>query len=614
MKLQKKSGCKMKDEKLVILVGNPNVGKSSIFNKITGENQHTGNWSGKTVENAVGTLLKDRKIKIVDLPGIYSFAAACAEEQCSKNYVMNHKNALVIVVADANCICKSLTLIEEAKNITNNLIVCVNQIKSAEKSGIVIDIEKMKKILNVPVITTEATEKNGTESIEKAIIFNINNSINIPDNISAINKINNNKIDKEIFLKNVISENPKDIQTKLDKIFTSKLTGIPIMLLLLSMVLYITIIGANFPSEMLSAMFSKIGEYINIFLNFISCPQWLISLICDGIYRTVTWVVAVMLPPMAIFFPIFALLENFGYLPRVAFNLDNVFRKANCSGKQALTMCMGFGCNACGVTGCRIIADKNQRLNAIVTNNFVPCNGRFPTLIAVITIFMTSAFNSTLKSLYSALILTGFIILSIMVSMFISWLLSITVLKNNSREFIMEMPKYKKPKILCTIIDSVKNRAVFVLLRALVIALPAGAIIWICGNVSVGNNTILSLIVNFLDPIGNFFGLDGEILIGLILGFPANEIVIPIILMAYSGSSVMVDYSSTQELGQLLLQNGWTFTTAICMIIIVLMHFPCSTTCLTIYKETKSIRWTLLSMAIPTVTGLLFCFLINTFL
>ncbi len=604
----------MKDEKLVILVGNPNVGKSSIFNKITGENQHTGNWSGKTVENAVGTFLNDRRIKIVDLPGIYSFAAACAEEQCSKNYVMNHKNALVIVVADANCICKSLTLIEEAKNITNNLIVCVNQIKSAGKSGIVIDIEKMKKILNVPVITTEATEKNGTESIEKAIIFNINNSINTPYNISAINKIKNNKIDKEVFLKNVISENPKDIQTKLDKIFTSKLTGIPIMLLLLSMVLYITIIGANFPSEMLSAMFSKIGEYINIFLNFISCPQWLISLICDGIYRTVTWVVAVMLPPMAIFFPIFALLENFGYLPRVAFNLDNVFRKANCSGKQALTMCMGFGCNACGVTGCRIIADKNQRLNAIVTNNFVPCNGRFPTLIAVITIFMTSAFNSTLKSLYSALILTGFIILSIMVSMFISWLLSITVLKNNSREFIMEMPKYKKPKILCTIIDSVKNRAVFVLLRALVIALPAGAIIWICGNVSVGNNTILSVIVNFLDPIGNFFGLDGEILIGLILGFPANEIVIPIILMAYSGSSVMVDYSSTQELGQLLLQNGWTFTTAICMIIIVLMHFPCSTTCLTIYKETKSIRWTLLSMAIPTVTGLLFCFLINTFL
>ena len=589
-------------KKTIILLGNPNVGKSSIFNNLTGQKQHTGNWSGKTVDSAVGLFRKDKAIKIVDLPGIYSLKAANAEEQCSKEFLLNNKDGLVIVIADANCICKSLTLIEETLSITNNVIICINQYKSALKSGIKIDIEKMKRLLSVPVITTEATEKNGIKNIENAIQYST--SINIPI-------IPNTKIKKNEFLEEVIYENKNSAQIKLDKLFTSKVTGIPLMCVFLALILYITIIGANYPSELLSKMFASFGEYLTSFLEYIYAPVWLTSLITQGIYRTVTWVISVMLPPMAIFFPIFALLENFGYLPRVAFNLDNIFKKANCSGKQALTMCMGFGCNACGVTGCRIISNENQRINAIVTNNFVPCNGRFPTLIAMITIFMTSVFNSVLKSLISALILTGFILLSIMVSMLISRLLSVTVLKNDTKDFVMEMPKYRKPKILKTIYESIKNRAVFVLLRALIIAVPAGVIIWLCANINIGNSTILSYIVEFLDPFAKLFGLDGEIMIGLILGFPANEIVIPIILMAYSGSTVLVDYSSINELGALLINNGWTLTTAISMIIIVLMHFPCSTTCLTIYKETKSIKWTLFSIILPTVTGLLLCFIIN---
>lgn len=594
----------MKNEKLVILVGNPNVGKSTVFNRITGKNQHTGNWSGKTVESVIEDYHKDKNIKIADLPGVYSLSAAGAEERCSRDFLIKHTDALVIVIVDANCICKSLTLIEETKCIAGNVTVCVNQYKSAKKSGVEINIEKMKNILNLPVITAEAADKNGVEQIERAIDCSTDSLVNLP-------VIQKSCINKEYFIKNVITDKSKTTQNRLDRVFTSPITGIPIMILLLAFVLYITIIGANYPSEWLSDVFSCGGKYLSKFLNYLSLPEWLCSFLSDGIYRTVTWVVAVMLPPMAIFFPIFALLENFGYLPRVAFNLDNIFRKANCSGKQSLTMCQGFGCNACGVTGCRIIGNEKQRLNAIITNSFVPCNGRFPTLIAVITIFMTSVFHSYLRSLCSALILTGFIILSIIISMLWSRVLSKTLLKNEEKHFVMEMPKYKKPKILSTIYESIKNRAVFVLLRALVVALPAGAIIWICANVNIGNNTILSYIVDTLDPIGKIFGLDGEILIGFILGFPANEIVIPIILMAYSGSAVLVDYNSIEELGNLLISNGWTFKTAVCMIILVLMHYPCSTTCLTIHKETKSWKWVLLSFALPTVTGLFICFFVN---
>lgn len=599
--------CKMSVDKRVILIGNPNVGKSSIFNKITGENQHTGNWTGKTVDSVESTLANDRTVTVVDLPGIYTLAAASAEEVYSKNYLTTHKNSFVIVVVDANCICKSLTLIEETKSLANNIIICVNQYKSAVKSGIKINLKKMKEILGVPVITAEATDKNGCEEIEGAIEFNIYNEITCPP-------VAHKPIDRALFNCQVVSECDNTMQKRLDRIFTSKLTGIPIMILLLAVVLYITIIGANYPSELLSAMFSKVGIWLNDILNAIGCPNIITSFICDGVYRTVTWVVSVMLPPMAIFFPIFALLENFGYLPRVAFNLDNVFRKANCSGKQALTMCMGFGCNACGVTECRIIPNKQQRLNAVVTNNFIPCNGRFPTLIAVITIFMASSFGSYTRSVISALILTAFIILSIFVSMGISLLLSKTILKNDDKELVMEMPRFKKPKILRTIYDSIKNRAVFVLLRALVVALPAGAIIWICANATINNESILSYIVSIFQPVGEIFGLDGEIIIGLLLGFPANEIVIPIVLMAYSGSSTLVDYNSINELGALLISNGWTIKTAICMIIIVLMHFPCSTTCLTIYKETKSITWTLISIVLPTLAGLLLCFFVNLIL
>lgn len=596
----------MLDNNLVVLLGNPNVGKSSIFNRLTGENQHTGNWTGKTVCSVQGNLKSNKDIKIVDLPGIYTLHSANAEELCSKNYLLEHKDALIIIVIDANNIYKSLTLVEETANISNNVIICINQFNSAKKSGTIIDIRKMEELINLPIITTEATDRNSSDILNNIININLNN-YNPP-------LIKHRKIDKNKLIKEVVKDNSNNKQEKLDRIFTSKLTGIPIMFLLLALVLYITIIAANYPSELLSHIFAIGEEWLSNFFNKIGTNNIITSFICDGIYKTVTWVVSVMLPPMAIFFPIFSLLENFGYLPRVAFNLDKVFCKAHCSGKQALTMCMGFGCNACGVTGCRIINDKNQRLNAIVTNNFVPCNGRFPTLISIITIFMTSYFSSKLKSLISALILTGFIILSIMISMLLSFILSKTILKSDNNNFVMEMPKYKKPKIIATVYEAIKNRAVFVLLRALVVALPAGAIIWICANVLINEEPILQYIVNILDPFGKIFGLDGEIIIALLLGFPANEIVMPIILMAYSGSSTLVEISNYDFLSNLLISNGWTIKTAVCMIIIVLMHFPCSTTCITIYKETKSKLWTILSILLPTIIGLFICFIINMIL
>ena len=311
---------------------------------------------------------------------------------------------------------------------------------------------------------------------------------------------------------------------------------------------------------------------------------------------------------MAIFFPLFTLLEDSGFLPRIAFNLDKLFNKAKCHGKQALSMCMGFGCNACGVIGCRIIDSPRERLIAILTNSFVPCNGRFPSLIAIITMFFALGSFTTLKS---ALLLTIIIIISIIVTLLISKLLSNTILKGLPSSFVLEMPPYRKPQILKVIVRSIFDRTLFVLGRAISIAAPAGLIIWIMANININGNSILYYCSNFLDPFAKLFGLDGTILMAFILGFPANEIVIPIIIMSYLQTATLTDYSSLIELKTLLINNGWTNITAICMLIFTLFHFPCSTTMLTIKKETNSKFWTLVSFILPTIVGLIICFIIN---
>lgn len=380
------------------------------------------------------------------------------------------------------------------------------------------------------------------------------------------------------------------------------------MILFLGIILWLTISGSNYPSTVLSKFLFKINSYISKFLISINTPIIIHDILINGILKTLFWVVSVMLPPMAIFFPLFTLLEDSGFLPRIAFNLDKMFSKAKCHGKQALSMCMGLGCNACGVVGARIIDSPRERLIAILTNSFVPCNGRFPSLIAIITMFFVTGAFSTIKS---TIILTITLIISVIVTLLISKLLSCTILKGMPSSFVLEMPPYRKPQIGKVLVRSIFDRTLFVLGRAISVAAPAGLIIWLLSNINIGNMSILNHLTTFLDPVASIFGLDGTILIAFILGFPANEIIIPIIIMSYLGNSSLTDYNSLVELKELLVLNGWTIKTAICMITFTLFHFPCSTTILTIKKETKSKFWTLISFLLPTLVGLTICFIIN---
>lgn len=417
-----------------------------------------------------------------------------------------------------------------------------------------------------------------------------------------------------IFKKTVTLHNPSCNMRdrKIDKILTSRLTGIPIMLLLLALIFWITIVGANYPSQWLSRLFDWLSGVITGALKYINTPPVIVSLLMDGIYKTTAWVVAVMLPPMAIFFPLFTLLEDLGYLPRIAFNMDSMFKGAGCHGKQCLTMCMGIGCNACGVTGCRIIDSPRERLIAIITNSFMPCNGRFPAIIAIITVFFAGTAAAPLNSLLTALILMLVILLGVFATMGVSKLLSLTLLKGEASSFTLELPPYRSPQIGKIIVRSILDRTLFVLGRAVVVAAPAGLIIWLLANIEVGNTSLISYATNFLDPFARILGMDGIILAAFILGFPANEIVIPIMIMLYTNTGVLTDADSLSQMLSLFTANGWTVTTALCVIVFYLMHFPCSTTCISIYKETKSLKWTLVSFFTPLLCGFLLCFIIST--
>jgi len=385
------------------------------------------------------------------------------------------------------------------------------------------------------------------------------------------------------------------------------------MLLLLGGIFWLTISGANYPSELLSDLLFSIQPHLVSFLEWFHIPNWIINPLVYGVYQTLAWVVSVMLPPMAIFFPLFTLLEDLGYLPRIAFNMDHLFKKASCHGKQSLTMCMGFGCNACGVVGCRIIDSPRERLIATITNSFVPCNGRFPTLIAIITMFFAGVISSPfLRSIVSTLLLVFVILLGIFMTLLVSNLLSKTLLKGIPSSFALELPPYRKPQIGKVIVRSIFDRTIFVLGRAMIVAAPAGLLIWILANIHIGELTILAHLTSFLDPFAKIFGLDGVILMAFILGFPANEIVMPIIIMSYLSSGTLTEFDSLFALKELLVQNGWTWVTALSTMIFSLFHFPCSTTILTIKKETGSWKWALLSFILPTLVGLIICFLLTT--
>lgn len=600
-------------KKTIALVGNPNVGKSTVFNMLTGMNQHTGNWPGKTVSHASGTMTYENTIfEFIDLPGTYSLESTSPDEKVTAEYIYSGKADLILIVADATCLQRNLILVKDILSITSKAILCINLMDEAHKKGIRPNIDKLEKMLTIPVIPMAARSGQGLDKLKDVL-----NSVSYDedpnrndDNMSL--KSEYKVIDPSHIYSECVSvdnSEPHSFDRRLDRIVTSRKFGFPLMILLLILIFWLTMTGANYPSAVLSSFFGALEEKLRILCSSF-LPQTAVSLLIDGIYTTLTWVISVMLPPMAIFFPLFTLLEDFGYLPRIAFNLDNIFRKCGAHGKQSLTMCMGFGCNACGVMGCRIIDSPRERLIAIITNSFVPCNGRFPTLIAMILIFFTAGMSS-FKSLTSGILLTVFIISGVLMTLAVSKLLSMTFLKGMPSSFVLEMPPYRMPQIGSVIIRSVLDRTLFVLGRAIVVAAPAGLIIWLLANITIGNASILDHFTDFLDPFGRLIGVDGVIIAAFILGFPANEIVIPVMLMCYMSTGMLTDYSSLAELSQVLTACGWTPITALCVMVLCLFHFPCGTTCLTIKKETGSLKWTALAFFLPTAVGISICFIIN---
>jgi ferrous iron transport protein B len=698
---------------LVALAGNPNTGKSTVFNALTGLRQHTGNWPGKTVTRAEGVFQHGgKKLKVVDLPGTYSLQAGSTDEEVARDFLIFGRPDVTVVVVDATRLERNLHLVLQILEITDRVVICLNLMDEARRHGIAIDPPRLAAKLGVPVIPTSARRGEGIPELLSAVLAvasgeRATSPFRLPaypaeveqalrEVVPAVSQafpglpnarwvalrllqgdsrmetalragelgdpgqggpgaVAESDAMTEALLAAVdrcrwqlkpsfedslaegvhgaaqaiaakvelqgVRRVAFDLDRTLDRVLTSRWLGFPVMLFLLAVVFWLTIAGANAPSAMLATgLIDNLQPWLKGLGASIGLPWWLNGFLFDGVYLATAWVVSVMLPPMAIFFPLFTLLEDFGYLPRVAFNLDSLFRRAGAHGKQALTMCMGFGCNAAGVVATRVIDSPRERLVAIITNNFSLCNGRWPTQILMASIFLGALAPAAMAGVVAASAVVGISVLGIVMMFFSSWLLTRTVLKGEATTFSLELPPYRPPNVLRTLYTSLIDRTLIVLWRAVVFAAPAGAVIWLLGNVTIDGVSLAERFVNGLDPLGLLLGLNGVILLAYVVAIPANEIVIPTVLMLTvltghmagvgEGAGVMFEFDSATAVSDLLRGAGWTTLTGLNLMLFSLLHNPCSTTIYTIYKETGSARWTTVATLLPIVLGFVVCFLV----
>ena len=708
---------------LIALAGNPNVGKTTVFNALTGLRQHTGNWPGKTVARAEGAFVHDgRRVKVVDLPGTYSLHAGSTDEEVARDFILFGQPDVTVVVVDATRLERNLNLVLQILEITDRVVVCLNLVDEARRHGISVDPKRLQRELGVPVVPAVARRGEGIdallkaatevatrarrnrphrirshpEAVEEAVdaieplvaeefpelpnarwvalrLLNADERVTEAVRSGEIGQLNGDgaavpsaagpapprdadvpqgraRILKaatshrwtlkpgfhDALAENLYREATRiadrcvrrgakragaELDRRLDRWLTSRVFGFPLMLGILAVVFWLTIAGANVPSGMLATLLiDKLHPVLAGFGEWARMPWWLSGFLFDGVYLATAWVVSVMLPPMAIFFPLFTLLEDFGYLPRVAFNLDSLFRRAGAHGKQALTMSMGFGCNAAGVVATRVIDSPRERLIAVITNNFSLCNGRWPTQILIATIFIGALVPPHFAGVVSAGAVVAIALLGIAFMFLTSWGLSRTVLKGEATTFSLELPPYRPPRVLQTLYTSVIDRTLIILWRAVLFAIPAGALIWLLSNISVGGVSLAEHGMEFLNPFGVLLGLNGVILLAYVIAIPANEIVIPTVLMLTvltlgdpglgDGAGVMFERDAVGEMEGLLRAGGWTLLTGVNLMLFSLLHNPCSTTIYTIFKETGSGRWTTLAALLPLVMGFVVCFLV----